>query len=122
MGDQRRPVVRIAQQTRNIAQENEPACLEGDGSLRGRQIGIAIVNAAVLSPRGWADHWRGSASDALAQRLDIQTADFANETKINCFISRRIFSAAKNLGTGKSASFASKILNRGHDFGINFAR
>ena len=122
MANERRAVFCIAQQSRDIAHENQAARFQCDSCLRRGNVRIAVVDFAVIAARCGTDHRRDAAPDALAQRFHVYIDNFTDKTKIDIFFWGPKFPATKNVGPGKSASFAAKTLDRFYNFGIDLLR
>src|ERR1700730_523592 len=124
MAHERFRVLRVAQQSRHIAHENQAERLQRNRRFGRGDIRIAIVNLPV-STGGGTDHRRQTAPDAFAQWIHIKIDNLPDEPKIDivsAYILEREFSAAVNIRSGKAARFAAKILDCFHNLGINLAR
>ena len=124
MTHERLRIGRLAQQTRHVAHEDEPARLERDRGLRRGNVGVAIVERAVVPTRRRTDHRRDAAANAFAQRLDVDFVNFAHKTKIDRparLVVRRKFPAPKNFRAGETARLPAEFFDRCHDFRIDLA-
>src|SRR5215813_7840938 len=88
VADQRGAVCGVAQQSRDVAHENQPARFQCYRYFRRGNVRIAIVDFAVIAARRGTDYRSDAAPDALAQRFHAYTDNFADKTKINLFIGR----------------------------------
>src|ERR1700731_398568 len=123
--EEARVLFRISQQTRPVAHEHQATRLQCNRGLRGRDVGVAIVNLAVITKRCRTHYRRDAASNAFAQWLHIDVANFADESKIDIssiLIFRSKLTAPKDIGASETARFPAEILDRLHNFRINFAR
>src|SRR5437764_530309 len=132
---ERRVIFRIAQQTRDVAHENQAACFESDRGLGRGDVSVAIVNLADLVTRGRADHRRNVAINAFPQWLRLHPEHFADKSEIvrnggrtSCAArlagarpssSEFEFAAAEDVGAGKAARFSTELRDRANDFWIN---
>ena len=81
--------------------------LSAMASMRGGDVGVAVVNLPVLAARGRADDRREAAPDGFLQRRDVDLDDFADVTDVN-FLARIFlvvqpeFAAFENVPPGKA--------------------
>ena len=71
-----------AQQAGHVAHEDKAPGLEGDGRLGGGDVGVAVIDLAVLAVRRGADDRGDALADALEQRGGVYRNDFAHIAQV----------------------------------------
>ena len=127
MRDERGRIFEIAHQSGHVAHEDEPLCVERDCAHRGGDVGVAVVNLAILAARGRADDGRVAAPDALFQRRDIHFSHLADVTDVNfpagiVLVVEVKFFAFENVRAGETDRLATERVDGFDDFGIDLAR
>ena len=117
----------IAHQAGYVGHEDEPFGIERDGTHRGGDIGVAVIDLAILAARGRADDRRVAAPDAFLQRPHVDFDDFTDVTDVDLrsgilLVIEIQFFAFEDVGPGETDGLATERVDGLDHLGIDRPR
>ena len=112
----------FVQQAGHVAHEDQAPGFEGDRRLRRGDVGVAVVDLAVLAAGGGADDGRDAFGDAFQQRGRVHADDLAHVTQVEGLAVRPLqlgLAATEDVRAGKAFGETAQRVDGGDYFRID---
>src|ERR1039458_1823527 len=124
-GDDTVRLVRVLQQARHVAHEDQAPGFQRNRRLRGGYVGVAVVDFAILAERGRADNRRDAFLNALEQRGNVHAGDLAYVAEVQRLAVRPLqasLAAPEDLRAGEPFGDTTQRGDGRNHLGVDFAR